>query len=178
MIIRNAFVSNSSSSSFVVAFTHKPKNVEDLKKMLFGKQEWHYAGFYSDNGDDVSTTLISENVFKKIKRKATKKQVYEAIISGWFEDYYTLPGNISPFDDPEYKKLSYNNKEDFEKINDILTKYEKINDKRAKDIANSFIDCNEDKYIVVMSFSDECGESIEEHSGIFQRLEHLRISCH
>ena len=39
MKIRNGFVSNSSSSSFVVAFDKKPETVEELKKLLFGEEE-------------------------------------------------------------------------------------------------------------------------------------------
>ena len=57
MKIRTGFVSNSSSSSFVVAFSHRPKSVKDLKEMMFGKQEWHYTGIYGIDGDgaDIHT---------------------------------------------------------------------------------------------------------------------------
>jgi hypothetical protein len=37
MKIRNGFVSNSSSSSFVVAFPRKPETVEEIYNLLFGK---------------------------------------------------------------------------------------------------------------------------------------------
>jgi len=40
MKIRNGFVSNSSSSSFVVAFSHKPESAEELKKMMFPDKSW------------------------------------------------------------------------------------------------------------------------------------------
>ena len=39
MKIRNGFVSNSSSSSFVVAFPKMPKDVQELKQILFWDQQ-------------------------------------------------------------------------------------------------------------------------------------------
>ena len=38
MKIRNGFVSNSSSSSFIVAFPEKPKSAEHVRKMMFGDE--------------------------------------------------------------------------------------------------------------------------------------------
>jgi len=178
MKIRTGFVSNSSSSSFVVAFPHKPKNIKDLKEMMFGKQEWHYTGRYYDN-QDVSTQTISENVFKKIEKKATKKEILESISHGWFSSYMDfLPGCTSCYDDIEYDNLDRKDK-DYEKKKDALyKKYDIENDKRAKDIAESFMKSNKDKYITVMTFSDNDGEEVEEHSEIFKRVSSIKTSYH
>ncbi len=183
MKVRTGFVSNSSSSSFVVAFPHKPKDIEDLKKMLFGKNEWHYAGFYARyqgyEDEEVPVFPIAEKVFHKIKKEATREEIIDSIASGWFDAYMDiLPGHADYYDDPEYKSLKYDNEEDMSKRMAIYDKYEKINRKRAEDIANLFIEANKDKFIVVMSFSDKNGETVEEHSGIFNRLEHIRTSYH
>jgi hypothetical protein len=44
MKIRIGFVSNSSSSSFIVAFRNKPKTVEEIKKLMFGdRRTFPYA---------------------------------------------------------------------------------------------------------------------------------------
>lgn len=178
MKIRNGFVSNSSSSSFVVALPHKPESAEDLKQMMFGKQDWHYAGIYYET-QDVSTKDIADSVFSSISKKATKKEIYESIRSGWFEFYIhpdILPGMYNPHE--ETRELDY--KKDAEKINLVYEKANKINDKRALDIANAFIRENKGKFIFVVSYSDNDSpwHSLLEHSGIFHRLPHITTSYH
>lgn len=177
MKIRNGFVSNSSSSSFVVAFPHKPKDEHDVKEILFGKNDWHYADGLSVDVE-IPAIDIAKNVFAKIEKEASKEDIYESIRNGWFDEYYGLPGMADYFDDPEYKDLNINKEDHSKKMKKIWKKYEEINSERAKAIANLFIDFNKDAYIVVMSFSDNNNEAIEEHSDIFRRIEHIRTSYH
>lgn len=179
MKFRLGFVSNSSSSSFVIAFHHKPKDAEDVREMLFGKQQWHYTGFsYDDEDTDVSTKVLAENVFSKIKKKATKQEILDSIQHGWFDGWKgVFPGHDSSYDE-EYHRMDHS-APDYEKRRDAYwEKQDKENEKRAKDIVKAFRSLNKDKYIVVMSFSDNEGESAEEHSDIFQRVEHIRTSYH
>lgn len=179
MKIRTGFVSNSSSSSFVVAFPHRPNDVEETKKMLFGKQEWHYVGHFGETEEDVPTAPIAEKVFNNITRAATKQEVIESIANGWFDDYLgILPGYSDCMKDPEYESFKSEYPKDIKKIVEICEKHNKINRKRAEEIADFFIKINEDKFIVVMSFSDQDGEEIEEHTDIFKRLEHIKTSYH
>ncbi len=179
MKIRLGFVSNSSSSSFVIAFLHKPKNAEDVRQMLFGKQQWHYTGLsYGDEETDVSTKVLAENVFNKIKKKATKQEILDSIQHGWFDGWMgILPGHDSSYDE-DYHKMD-RNAPDYEKRRDAYwEKQDKENKKRAGAIAEAFRRSNKDKYIVVMEFSDNEDEAVEEHSNIFQRVEHIRTSYH
>lgn len=180
MKIRLGFISNSSSSSFIIAFPHKPESAEDTRQMLFGKQKWHYTGHsYEDQDTDVSTHKLAENVFAKIEKKATEKEIYESIRHGCFDAYMfpeIFPGH---YDDHEKMAgLSYQDPEECKKINRIWKETEKINDKRATIIAEAFGRSFCDNYIVVMEFSDNDGETIEEHSGIFERVEHIKTSYH
>ena len=179
MKIRTGFVSNSSSSSFVVAFPHNPKSVADLKQMMFGKQEWHYAGIYGSKNSDVSTQQIAESVFADIKRKATKKQVYESIRNGWFKPYI-IPEMFPGHHMSETSHLSFQNEDERKEIQRIWKEDEEINDKRANAIADGFVRAYDDKYIVVLSYCDEEGgwQSILEHSDIFYRLNHIITSYH
>ena len=60
MKIRSGFVSNSSSSSFVVIFPKIPKNQEDVKNMLFKEGEKTYSSAYDDDCwpvDQVAQTV-------------------------------------------------------------------------------------------------------------------------
>ena len=179
MKIRTGFVSNSSSSSFVIALPHRPKDVADLKEMLFGKQEWFYKGYSYDNEDtDVPTQGLAENVFHKVGKKATIKDMMESISCGWFSAYYMFPGHYSRDDDPNFEKVDFKDPDRMKKLDEQWKYEEKVNNKRAKDIVDSFRRANDDKYIVVMSFSDNDGEEVEEHAGIFERVDHIRTSYH
>jgi hypothetical protein len=179
MKIRTGFVSNSSSSSFVIAFPHKPKDAEDLKKMLFGKQEWFYTGYsYGDEDTDVPTQGLAESVFSKIKKKATIKDMMESIVHGWFSGLYGLPGMYDRDKDPNFETIGYDDPDRSEKLEEQWALEEKVNNKRARAIVDAFKRVNDDKYIVVMTFSDNDGESIEEHSGIFERVDSIRTSYH
>ena len=186
MKIRNGFVSNSSSSSFVVAFPKKPDSIEELQQMMFGKQQWHYVPFYDseyiEKDPDAPVSEIVPKVFAKIGERATYEEVYDSIRNGWFGYYIDpemFPGRANYFEEEEgYWAIASGGSEEVrKKREEIWKKYEKINDERAEAIAKAFYENNDD-YIVVMGFSDNAGESVEEHSNIFARLEHIRTSYH
>jgi len=94
MKIRSGFVSNSSSSSFVVAFPKKPKDGADVWKIMFDGKDGHIAP-YTNDGLDYAT--IASTVFKDINKRATKKEIVEQ-----FEHrYYYYPAGDNVFWDGE-----------------------------------------------------------------------------
>lgn len=81
MKTRNGFVSNSSSSSFIIIFPKKPKTREELRTMFFGKNPpSSFAHLYSDDEvyscDDVVDSLWTEI---KGKKSATVKEIAEQL---------------------------------------------------------------------------------------------------
>ena len=65
MKTRNGFVSNSSSSSFVVAFPFIPKTVDELKTLLFGASQ--SLDYYGDM--TVDTNTAAQIIFEDMKKQ-------------------------------------------------------------------------------------------------------------
>ena len=75
MKIRTNFVSNSSSSSFLVALPKIPTNAEDIKSILFGKEE--KAGKFT-------TLELSKIIWRDISDLWTEKSWREKSRDSWF----------------------------------------------------------------------------------------------
>ena len=94
MKIRNGFVSNSSSSSFVVAFPKKPKTAKDVLKYMFDGKEGGVGLEYYDEG--LSYKQVTDRVFMDIDLgnavKGTMDKVVD-VFSGRYH-YYSSNGGV------------------------------------------------------------------------------------
>ena len=89
MKTRNGFVSNSSSSSFVIAFPHKPTSIEEVGKMLFGDRYGPNNLLRQEYYDDVYEGELAETIFKDIEGFLNKdKDVGEQIADEFISRYY------------------------------------------------------------------------------------------
>jgi len=193
MKIRNGFVSNSSSSSFVVGFEKVPATVEELMGMMFDENRDSVSlGYYEDG--DYHTYEIAERVFIDMQgQERVDREYFEKVISeGWFEGYPET--DYSKTTPSEKFRRKYEEEHDGQSIYD---------DEKAKkewqamlqkewDIENAKIDeaakVYADKYWPELSdlicyhftYGDEDGPfyATLEHGNIFEKLLHVQISHH
>lgn len=165
MKIRNGFVSNSSSSSFVVAFPEMPTSVEHVREMMFGKE----LNIRSAYGDEIYTThQIAETVYNDILNQKVndKKNIIDGF-NGWLEG------------SPEYN-YEYNDELTEEEQEKKWNDYIRADRKFREDTAREFIESRKYKFIYVFEYGDENGDygSTLEHGGIFDRLDYKKINRH
>ena len=162
MKVRNGFVSNSSSSSFIVAI---PKSVDvsdskQLKQLLFGDTEFleAYDGAYT-------TSQIA------------------ATVSGDFSEQSGELKNVGKYllDEGDYepRRSDYESDDVYERV---LDGYKAQNEKAWEASIKQFtakITADAYNYFhVVYSDDDGAYYSTLEHSGIFDNVHHVRISRH
>ena len=83
MKTRKGFVSNSSSSTFLVYFKEKPKTLEECRKILF---ENRTVGFFCNaNNSEASITRDTQRIFNDIKNQnpLSETQIKEEFCSGY-----------------------------------------------------------------------------------------------
>lgn len=199
MKIRNGFVSNSSSSSFIVAFLKKPRTVEELHFLLFGDMEHlqYYDGSHK-------TFDLAKRIFKDLKGKRTLtiERLEKAVGSGYFPGYPDLCNRPDPASDklvtqfresfPEYKgdywaldkidrpmakqlarKIHALQKEEREKENAEVRKA------LEKYMAKVVLPMMKGKKAYVLEYGDhERDGAAIEHGGAFTNITHIQVSHH
>jgi len=145
MKLRNGFVSNSSSSSFVVSFPREPKNFEDVKNMLFDEGQTLYVEPYDDGSYTVEQ--VAKTVWDDIcnQNKNDIKVASEILSHGSYgdpdapehEDFRDKSGKI---DWGEYQKanLKYGEKKLKELFNIRKTKLQKLNNEEIDTVFYCF----------------------------------------
>ena len=190
MKIRNGFVSNSSSSSFVVAFDKIPETCEELRNIMFPDKEQIIVDFY----DHCSVDEVVQQVLADIKAQepTSEDEIKDEISSGHYTghpDYNQTDGPIDAYRDKFYKKFGYGTKwskhPDWEKrereiSQECRKEYDEVCRKAELKYYEEIKEQFEGKICLTFHYGDNDGSffAIMEHGDIFCRLPHIRISHH
>lgn len=192
--MRSGFVSNSSSSSFIVGFNHMPTSPEALEKEMFGKP--CKVNYY--DSDETDSIEIARTVFNEIQsgvaKKLTKKSAINVLLEGYFPG--KPPYRFNNHDDSESEKIRRSYKEETgkniydefadKKIQKLYRKIQRKEQKQSSDLtkmtAKAFLEGFwpqlKGKKVFRFEYADESGQGVYEHGDIFRSFPHVRIDKH
>jgi len=155
MKFRSGFVSNSSSSSFLVPFVDKPKDAKELQSMLFSDRKYFNHPY---NNVLYGTDFIAEHIFWEVSKKTNKKQIESFFKRLAYED---LEGKY-PYD------FGMSDKEWEIRHNKMEQEVVVLRDEKMK----KFLKDYEKHHISFFEFSDNEGtlESALEHGDVFRGI--------
>ncbi len=168
MKIKTSFITNSSSSTFIVAWPMKINTIENVKEFISHK----YAKTIFN--DAYGTKPILKN-----DKGAIKKLAYEFTPASFIHgnEYKDIQNEFCKSEGITHKELHKNHHWYFQFLEHFHWKEEEV----AYENAKKFLDeIPEESYIYIFSYSDEDGEYFAEieHGDVFHKLKHIKISCH
>jgi hypothetical protein len=165
------FVSNSSSSSFVLLLDKKPESVEEVFAWLFPD------GTFSED-TSVDTCAIAQRVFDDLQKEmpVSKEALEESIKSGHHcKSRFTSAKTTKSLENALNAVWSHGFGN--AKADKLWEKYRLLEEKQTKAISKKML--KENKQIFILEYEDCIElESAIEHSGVLEKAGAHRISHH
>jgi hypothetical protein len=194
MKIRSGFVSNSSSSSFIVGFPKMPTSPEALEISMFGAPcEVNYYDIHNTPSIEIARTVFNEIQTGTAKR-LTKRSAVKVLLEGGFPG--DPPYDYNKFKDKESDKIRRAYKEEtgkdiyddagdkkIQKLYHKVSQAEYAEEARVRKIAaNAFIEGFWPRVrrhkVFRFEYADDGGMGVYEHGDIFHNFPHVQISKH
>jgi len=195
MKIRNGFVSNSSSSSFLVVFDKTPESVEELYNMMFPIE----CVVQCSTDEAMDSHEIAEYIYnliqvRKIKMKPIQKhEFFQFVDMGWFPgypnstDFHKKSSSIALEYHTKFKHSILDKKADkewVEKFKKVSQKeeeeYKQVRKEKLQEFVNNKWDIFKNKVCCSINLSDNENneEAFLEHNDIFRNLPHITVNHH
>lgn len=180
MKYKEDFITNSSSSSFIVVFPTKIVKLEDVHKyMSERKAQTVFRDAQEQEPIEIKFSNQSEKVplFNKIfeilsNNLSHNDGVVPQIVSEIVEAIETeYPGMLLPMEVTDYLLTRLRN------LNKQTYYYEPL-DISKEDLLDLLKRCEKKGFIYYFHYSDECGQHELEHGGTFDELPHIQVSHH
>jgi len=170
MKIRTGFVSNSSSSSFIVAFPRMPSSVGDVHNMLFGPDPIAIRAY----DDPISSLSAASRVWDDIQAQMEQPPIAIHELAHGFEDdvYWEVTKDLPRPWDPDIPQEERMRRE--AERNALVAA-------AAEENAKAFMaEVPKGSTWLMFEYEDNSGhfEAVMEHGDIFARLPHKKINNH
>ncbi len=175
MKVRQGFVSNSSSSSFIVRFERMPDSAEDTMQLLgFGYGDNVECYKYSMSAIDVAKRVFNDLQEAKKNDVDRAKEEFDSLESWDF--YHREKAFLEDHFGKNSKATWQEEREYLEKHGSHLDKEREENVQR--NMSEFLEDMKEGEFYVILRYADEEGDNVLEHGEIFRNLHHVRVSHH